>query len=1112
MNRSRISKSSSVWRMTQAAVWAILLLVIPAATVRAQVTASVAGTIEDQGGAVIPGAQVTITNEATQFTRVVESDASGQYVASAVPPGSYTIVVSKPGFEQAKRAGVPIAVATTNTVDLKLSVGANTVTISISGNAPLLQTQTAAVSGLVDSVQMLAIPLESRDFTDLVLLTPGAHIGTASNLSIGGSGYSMRGGDNYSVNGSIAAGNSYMVDGIFDRMLWLNTLVIVPIVDSIHEYRVMTSNYSAEYGNAAGSVTQVETKSGSNQIHGDAWEFVRNTDFNANNFFNNYNHVARPPFHRNQYGFTVGGPVRRNRTFFFGDYEGIRAAQPLTTTSTIPTQAEVAMIETGNFAAFPATIYNPYSVVGGQRVAFAGNNLSGYLDPVAGKIASLLPLPTNSNAANNYVFNAPQTQDTNQFDVRIDQNLGASDTLFFHYDYDKSDFVVPGSVPSPAHSTIPIGPYLSTNGNGTTEPLFNQGATAGYTKVVNSSIVSESHLGLVRWHAQITPLGMPYDTATGLGMPGVNFNTQSGGMPAFTISGQSEIGDNASYPEDSAQTTIQGDSALTLVHRGNTIKMGIVAMRNYLNGFSGFPDRGTFDFDGEFTNQIGSSSTATALADFAMGAMDSGSRAYLDGSFAIRSWQISPYVQQDWHIGQRLTVNTGLRWDVISPYYEKHNHWANLNINTGQLMLAGQNGASRSLVNYDLSAIGPRLGASYALDDKTVIRTGGGISYVFEDAIGAELYKNLPYYSSQVIATSTNSVPTQFLSQGLPVPTAPIGETAAQLSTGSPEAWNQNLRQAMIGSWSLGVQRQLTRTMMFDVSYVGTKGNRLLINSVNLNEAQPGAGAVGPRRPYYTINPNLVNISYVTSWGQSKYEGLQAHVEQRYSNGLTFGVSYTYSAYLADAGNPNSGGNGNYQNDLCIACNWGPTPDDYKHVLSVNHVYHLPFGPEQKFVNHGVLAQVVGGWSVNGIWSAYSGSRYTVFESANVSNASGGGTQRPNRIGNGSLPSSQRSIQDWFNLNAFVAPAQYTYGNSGTGILTGPGYFDADLGLFRSFKVMERSKLTFRAESFNAFNRANFSAPNATIGTATAGTISSTVVGPGGSSARVLQLAAKVDF
>lgn len=456
--RARQKLDRNFRAMLSAFLFAVLALLLPNTAVQAQVTATIAGTVTDQTGAVVPDADVMLVDEATQFTRSVKTNSSSGYVASAIPPGGYSISVSKAGFQQLKRSGVQLAVATTVTVDLQLSVGIETQTVSVTEAAPLLQTQTSTVSGLVDPRQMLAIPLASRDFTDLVLLTPGAHLGTASNLAAGGSGYSMRGGDNYSVNGSVAAGNSYMVDGVFDRMLWLNTLVVVPVVDSIQEYRVMTSNYSAEYGNAAGTVTQVATKAGTNALHGDAWEFVRNTVLNANNFFNNVNKIPRPAFHRNQFGLTVGGPIRKNRTFFFGDYEGIRAAQPVTTTFTIPTQAQVTMVQTGNFGAFPSTIYNPFSTttVGGvtTRNAFPGNQISaGYLDKAAGLVMSLLPAPTNSNATNNYTFNAAQTQTTNQFDVRIDQNLGKSDNLFIHYDYDKSQFVVPGAIPSPRSDT-----------------------------------------------------------------------------------------------------------------------------------------------------------------------------------------------------------------------------------------------------------------------------------------------------------------------------------------------------------------------------------------------------------------------------------------------------------------------------------------------------------------------------------------------------------------------------------------------------------------------------------------------------------------------------------
>ena len=527
MNESgAICKSNVILAaVLRAAVFAALGLFFAHPSLKAQDTATIVGTVTDQSGAFVAGAQVTLVNQATQFTRVVETNASGQYVASSIPTGSYVITVLNTGFKQIKRSGIQLTAASTLTVDLKLSLGAETQTVSVFGTAPLLQEQTAEVSGLVDGRQMVALPLVSRDFTDLVLLTPGAHVGSAANLAQGASGYSMRGGADYSVNGSVSGGNSYLVDGVFDRNLWLNTLVMVPVVDSIQEYRVMTSNYSAQYGDAAGAVTEVDTKSGGNELHGDVWEFLRNDRLNANNYFNNLNHVPRPGFHRNQFGGTLGGPILRNKAFFFLDYEGIQASQPQTATSTIPSTAQQQMVETGNFANFGTTIYNPYSTttVGGTTVrnAFVGNRIpSSLLDPAAVRLMQLLPAPTSSGAVNNYIFNSPLSQQTNQFDIRIDQNLRASDHLFARYGYDKSDFVTPGIIPSPRNSPVPIGPFLSTNASGTTEPLFNQSATLGYIKVMGEQLCQRISFGPGPLECANYPLGREFQHRDSSGYSG----------------------------------------------------------------------------------------------------------------------------------------------------------------------------------------------------------------------------------------------------------------------------------------------------------------------------------------------------------------------------------------------------------------------------------------------------------------------------------------------------------------------------------------------------------------------------------------------------------------
>jgi hypothetical protein len=741
------------------------------------------------------------------------------------------------------------------------------------------------------------------------------------------------------------------------------------------------------------------------------------------------------------------------------------------------------------------------------RNAFSNNQIpAALLDPAAVKLFQLLPKPTTAAAVNNYTFDPTLTQRTDQFDVRFDQNLGSSDRLFFRYGYDNSNQVVPGVIPAPAGAGI--GPYLSTAANGTTTPLVNQAATLGFTKVINARTVSETHFGVIRWNANITPLGGGFNTATALGIPGININDKSGGLPAFTITGSQEIGDNSTYPEDSHTTTFQLDSAVSMIRGSHTIEAGELFLRHRFNGYSAFPTRGTFDFNGQFTRQIGGTSSAAALADFALGATDAVNRNILQGGgFGMRIWTVAPFVQDTWRVSARLTLELGFRWEVDAPPYDVHNHWSNLNVSTGLLEVAGMNGNGRRLRNFDLNTPAPRIGLTYALDKnrKTIVRSGFGLSYVDMVAGGAQLYKNPPYFFNQVISTNINGTPPLTISQGLPTPVPPSINDETALSTGSFNVWDQNLRESEIIQWSMGVQRELRSDMMLDVSYVGTRGLRLLVNSVNLNQSVPGPGAQGPRRPYYSINPNLVNASYRTNAGDSKYESLEVRFDKRFSRGLLFALSYTYSSYLSDVGLVNGGGNGDIQNHACVACNWGPTPDDFKHVLVFNHLYQLPFGPHRRYLTGGLWSNILGNWDLNGIWSVHSGPHFTPVLGTSVSNSSGGGTQRPNRLASGNLSSGQ-SIYHWFETSVFVAPALYTFGNSGTGILTGPGYFDVDLGVVRVFPITERLRLNFRAEAFNAFNRANFNAPNATIGTASAGVIRST------QPARVLQLALKVVF
>ena len=1093
---------------TRFILFALALILAPRPALPQALSGTIVGSVTDESGAAIANVSVTLTNIAIGFTRMVTTNSSGQYVAPTIPTGAYTIAVEKPGFRKLIREGIALTAADTATVNLSLAVGDVKQAVEVTASAPLLEAQNADVSQLIDNRRIIDMPLNGRSFTSLILLTPGAHAGSSANL--GTSAYALRGSTNYSVNGANAQDNSYLIDGMTNRNLWLNTLIMAPTIDSIQEFRVLTANYSAEYGASAGSVTVVQTKAGSNQIHGSAYEFLRNDKMDANTFFNNLAGAPKPAFRRNEFGATAGGPIRKDRTFFFADYQGIRLAQPQTITSTIPTLAQRRMVLTGDFSALGTTIYDPTTLAGGVRQPFAGNLIpAARLDPAAVKLASLLPTPTSSGATRNFIYNPSLTQQTDQFDARIDQNIGASDRFFGKYSFDNSTQVVPGLLPSPSGAGIPISPYLASDGTqtATSTPLRNQSLTLDYTKLLSPSAVNEARAGVVRWNIDINPIGNAFNTANAIGIPGININNHSGGLPSFSVSGFQLLGDNSTFPEFSRMTLFQYEDNLTLVRGNHTFKFGAEFIRDRFNGFSAFPTRGSYTFNGQFTRQTGASTSLTALSDFALGAPSAVSRNILDGEFGMRFWNFSTFAQDAWRVTNRLTLNYGLRYEVNAPPYDVHDHWSNFNPVTSQLLLAGQGGNSRRLRNIDWHPFAPRVGVAYMLtsDQKTVLRSGFGISYVEPYKGGGQLYKNLPYYFSQVVSTDQNGAPPLYLTQGLPAPVRPDLTNQAQLSSGNPTAWDFNMVPTRALQWSIGIERQLVQNLMVDVTYVGTRSLNLT-SAYNIDQPFPGPGVQNPRRPEYAINPLVGDVTYNTGFGSAKYHGLQLKMEKRYSAGLTLSVAYTWASYFSDSPNLNGGGVGAPQDARCFNCNWGPVPDDLKHVVVLNHAYELPFGARRRYLSRGLLAHVVGDWDINGIWSANSGQHFNATLATAVSNSSGGGGDRPNRLSDGNLPSGQRTINQWFNIAAFAAPAQFTFGNAGTGILVGPGYFNVDLGIHRNFPINERLTLSYRAELFNSFNRANFGVPNSAIGNPQAGQISGT------SAARIIQMALKIVF
>jgi hypothetical protein len=1093
------------------AICAILTALLAACTLFGQAeSGTIVGLVTDQAGAVVPGATVTLTNEGTQFTRVASTNANGQYTANSFPTGRVTVTVEHPGFQKLVRSGIELTAADTLTVDLRLTVGNVRETVEVTAEAGLLQSQTAAVSSLISNQQIVETPLNGRAFTQLLPLSTGASP-TVSNMQFS-VGAGQRANVAISVNGSVANNNSYLIDGITDRDNSINYLILVPTLDSIQEVRILTSNYTAEYGASTGALTLVQTKGGTNQYHGDLYEFLRNNTLDANTFFNNRAGIAKPPFHRNEFGGTIGGPIRRDKTFFFADYQGTRIIQPVTTVSTIPTLAQQHAMSTGDFSSFAATIYDPYTLVGSgsnqTRQPFPNNQIpTTRIDPIAVKLVSLLPAPTSSAATRNFVFNPPNTERDDQYDIRVDQNLGSADRVFVKWSYFNMFGTTAGLLPPGASPIINVGQYLT--GGGVT-PIAAFSATLNYTKVFRASLVNEVRIGGVRTASTGNLVaGATGPLATQLGIPGINISDRTGGLPGYQLSGYQTIGNTAQSPAESNQNYFQYEDVLTWVKGSHTLKFGARFIRDQYNGFTAVSPRGWYTFNGQFTRQITNSAGGSVLADFALGGFNGVTRSVQSGVYGMRNWETGFFAEDDWRATNRLTVTYGLRHEMQSPPYEVNNRWGNFDITTGQFRVANVNGANRTLRNLDDNNFGPRLGIAYMLtnDRKTVLRTGAGFFYVESFNNGKQLHQNPPLTVQQAISTDQNAAPPFTIAAGIPVPVFPDLKNAATYN-GNATEYDPNLRLTKSIQWSFGIQRELRPNLLLDVAYVGSR-TLGLINSINANQALPGPGAFNPRRPLYGIDPLLGDVDFRTNWGASKYQSMQTKLQKRYAKGLTASLAWTWSHNIANAREPAT--STRPQNSNCTACEWGNALEDRRHMVVINHVYELPFGPKREFLSQGLLGQIVGGWTVSGTWTMYTGQWIQPILAAPVSNANSNSaaitaTERPNWVSNPNLPGDQRSIDAWFNKSAFSIPAQFTFGNAGYGIILGPGYFDVDLGIHREFQIRERWKLSCRWEMFNAFNRANFSNPDATIGAATAGTISSTL------GARSQQVALKLNF
>ena len=1083
----------------------ITLLLLPVAMVRAQInTADVIGLVTDASGAAMPGVKIALKSASTGEERTATTDNTGNYVFTLLPVGHYSLRAEQSGFKTWNVPDVTLAAGDRVRLDVAFAVGQTEQSIDVSAQAPGLQTDTSTVGTLVTEKGMQDLPLNGRNFVRLAQLAAGANEGEPAGMASGNGPDDRRQSSSIRMNGQSSYLNNFMIDGLDDNERFIGSVIIKPSIDALQEMKVESSLYSAEVGRTAGALVDLILKSGGNQFHGSVFEYFRNEKLDAKNFFAGPG--ATPAYKLNQYGGSLGGPIRKDKLFFFGDYEGYNLRQGKTATSTVPTLA----MRNGNFAGI-SNIFDPLSTTasasspsGYVRTQFPNNQIPlSSMDPASLQILKLYPLPQTGGLVNNYTASPEETQGSQKFDTRIDYTLSSQNTIYGRYSFNQ----VPTVYPSPLPEVDGIWPSAGTASTQTgywvgASHQREQSTGMGWIHTFSPHLILDVKGGYNRSYTTTQPLNYGVNADTMLGIPGSNVDLDSSGLAAISIAGFNLLGDSGYLPLNELNNMYQLSASLTYLHNGHTIKAGIDFIQRYLTAFQSTQSRGAFTFDSNFTNDPSGATpgSGNAFASFLLGYPSSTNRQkYLvpPGSPAYRWVEPDAFVQDDWRVNHWLTLNLGVRWDYFSPMSEANDRISNVDFSTGTIVIAGQNGISNSagVQPYRFRDFSPRFGFAASLDNKTVLRGGFALTYVPVILGTPFALRNPPFVSLYTVSTTTTIVQNR-LSQGLPLPVA----TSATNPVGTLTPVAFDLKTPYVELFNLTLQRQLPFSLVATAGWVAALGRDQPIG-MPADQPLPGPGAVqGPRQPYYSMFPGVTSISYYGDWGNSNYNSLQTSLERRFTKGLSILASYTWSHVLDNLAGTIGGSSAlRYSNDRAIE--YGSSPYDLRQRFTMFINYELPFAKNATGVT-GVLAK---GWQTNAVALLQTGLPFTVTSSASRSNT--GGTDRPNATCNPIIPGGG-TVSAWFNTSCFAPQTLYTAGNEGFDILVGPGVTTLDLSIFKHFALTEKMLLEFRAESFNLTNTPNFSLPVATYGTATFGTINST----GNNLPRNIQLALKLTF
>jgi hypothetical protein len=1105
-----------------------------------EVTASIVGTVTDPSGAAVPGATITATSQERGESYTATSNDSGLYRIAQLPVGTYAVKVEKGGFALTSVAPFVLALNQMARVDVQMKVGQASETVEVSSTAPILKTETTQVDTIMNAATNDDLPLASRNYVQLTLLAPGAVSTDPSSFNNGNNtaGYGGR----PLINGNREQANYFLLDGMDNNQVSDNLLGYTPAPDAIQEFNLITSNAPAEFGNFEGGIVSATIKSGTNQYHGDVWEFFRNDILNANSWSNDIAYPALPKakLRWNMFGGTFGGPIVKNRLFFFADFQDQRFDIPSSAAAnTVFTAAErtgdFGAICTGNGGAFVGGVcqggtgvqlYNPCasftapctssSTPAAVRQPFPNNVIPAVMiSPVASALfaSSLYPTPVNSQLQNNATNITNSAFNEWQGDVKIDFRATDKDNISYRFTraYQNNPALNSQELLSNTYATTPI---YNTVGDWT--------RTIG-TNLVNDARVGWSHITLNSGNNFASNVGQ-FGNTLGIG------NGNPGNLPGllginFTNSVVSNIGANEET-QSFDDHVWEAEDGLSWAHGRHNFKFGGQYWRTIIKTFyaGNNGELGLMDFTGQFT---GASSTSAVAgdggADFVLGLDQQYGRGISTGN----TWQQASnvfgiYVQDTWRVTDRFTWNLGLRYDAHSPWEEANNLQANYNFATGNIDLAGKNGASRALYDgtYGGKDFQPRIGFAWtpaALGDHTVIRGAFTISsYLEGTGTNLRLPLNPPYTPAEINQVYNGlALPATDTSDGI------VG-SAASASCAAPayacyagdllRIWDPHVQPAIADQWNFTIQHQLPGNTTFQVGYVGQKGTHLMV-PFDFGQAvavPPGdcatvatAPCTGTISPYFAANPTLYNvlgnggiplISGTKSNGNMKYNSLQAVLQKQMTHGLQYQVSYTFSKCMSDstgyygAWNNALSASAYWQNVYDQRSEWAPCYYDATHVLSAYAIYDLPFGRGKMLAKNanGVVNGVIGGWEVSPIVSFRTGWPMTIL---GAEDNSGTNSRGPRPDCNGLPPVVNTLIpnigRQWFTNNGnFTEPANDTFGDCApqlSGLRT-PHYSDVDMSLHKDFPITERFRLQFRTDFINTFNHVQFNAPSPTMG------------------------------